>query len=264
MGTAILKYIKYFFISSTFIMFRNQYDNDVTTWSPQGRLHQVEYALEAGKQGSAAVGCRSKTHAVLVTRMRQNSDLADLHRKIFRIDDHVAVAMAGLIADGRVLCKYMRNQCMNHKFVYDSDLPTSRLVQSVADKCQKCTQFSSSRPFGVGLLVAGYDRTGAHIYQTCPSGNVWEYNSMAIGSRAQSAKTYLERNFDKFEDLPMDELVRHALLALRESAGSTDLTSDNVAIGVVGKDMPFTMMDEDQLTSFLEAMEAPPADAMQE
>merc|ERR1711871_1776978 len=94
-------------------MFRNQYDTDVTTWSPQGRLHQVEYALEAVKQGSAAVGCVSATHSVLVTRMRSNSDPADVHRKIFRIDDHVAVAMAGLIADSRVLCKYMRNQCMN-------------------------------------------------------------------------------------------------------------------------------------------------------
>merc|ERR1712048_1288686 len=247
MGTAILKYIKYFFISSTFIMFRNQYDNDVTTWSPQGRLHQVEYALEAGKQGSAAVGCRSKTHAVLVTRMRQNSDLADLHRKIFRIDDHVAVAMAGLIADGRVLCKYMRNQCMNHKFVYDSDLPTSRLVQSVADKSQKCTQFSSSRPYGVGLLVAGFDRTGAHLYQTCPSGNLWEYHAMAIGARAQSAKTYLERNFEAFESLGLEDLIKHSLLALRETAGNTELTRENVAVGVLGQDTPFKLLAGDEV-----------------
>ena len=47
-------------------MFRNQYDSSTTTWSPQGRIHQIEYAMEAVKQGSATVGIKSKTHAVLV------------------------------------------------------------------------------------------------------------------------------------------------------------------------------------------------------
>jgi 20S proteasome subunit alpha 6 len=46
-------------------MFRNNYDNDSVTFSPQGRIFQVEYAQEAVKQGSVVVGVVSKTHAVL-------------------------------------------------------------------------------------------------------------------------------------------------------------------------------------------------------
>lgn len=117
-------------------MFRNQYDTDVTTWSPAGRLHQVEYAMEAVKQGSAAIGLRSKTHVVLATVNKASSELSAHQKKLFKIDNHVGIAMAGLTADGRVLSRYMRSECINHNFVYESPLPVGRLVVQVADKAQ--------------------------------------------------------------------------------------------------------------------------------
>lgn len=92
----------------------------------------------------------------------------------------------------------MRNEALNHKFVFESPLQTERLVADVADKHQQATQSYVRRPYGVGLLVAGYDRTGAHLYQTDPSGNYYEFKSMAMGARSQSAKTYLEKNYTNF------------------------------------------------------------------
>jgi 20S proteasome alpha/beta subunit len=71
------------------------------------------------------------------------------------------------------------------RFVYEAPMPVGRLVRQVADKHQVCTQRSWKRPFGVGLLVGGYDRTGPHLYNTCPSGNYYEYKAMAIGARSQ-------------------------------------------------------------------------------
>lgn len=117
-------------------MFRNQYDTDVTTWSPAGRLFQVEYAMEAVKQGSAAIGLRSATHIVLATVNKATSELSSHQKKIFKVDDHIGVAIAGLTADGRVLSRYLRNECINHAFVYESPLPISRLVVQLADKAQ--------------------------------------------------------------------------------------------------------------------------------
>ena len=96
-------------------MLRNQYDMDVVTWSPQGRLHQVEYAMEAVKQGSCAVGLRSKTHVVLCTLKRNSSELSTHQKKLFKIDDHVGMAISGLTADARVIARYMRNECLNHR-----------------------------------------------------------------------------------------------------------------------------------------------------
>jgi len=114
-------------------MFRSQYDGDISTWSPQGRIHQIEYAMEAVKQGSACVGLKSKMFAVISTLKRSSSALGSFQKKIFRIDDHVGIAIAGLTADARVLCKYMRTECLNHKFVYEAPLQVGRLVSAVAD-----------------------------------------------------------------------------------------------------------------------------------
>lgn len=236
-------------------MFRNQYDTDVTTWSPQGRLFQVEYAMEAVKQGSCAVGLTSDTHVVLATLKRSESELSSYQRKVFKIDDHMGIAISGLTADGRILCRYMRNECLSHQFVFESPMPVGRLVRQVADKHQACTQRSWKRPYGVGLLVAGYDSTGPHLFNTCPSGNYWEYKAMAIGARAQAAKTYLEKHYESFPKSNMDELVRHGLKALAGSLSDGKLTPSNTAVAVVGKDMTFTVLENEAIAPYLTALE---------
>ena len=121
-------------------MYRNQYDTDVTTFSPQGRLFQLEYAMEAVKQGSPSVGLRSKTHAVLVAFKRSPDELASYQEKLFKIDNHMAISISGLTADARFLCKYMRTECLNHNFVYGGTKQTGRLVTQIADMHQRCTQ----------------------------------------------------------------------------------------------------------------------------
>ena len=205
----LFKFIPLFFIHKIYIFIisindadRNQYDTDVTSFSPQGRLFQLEYAMEAVKQGSPCVGLRSKTHAVLVAFKRSADELASYQEKLFKIDNHMAIAISGLTADARFLCKHMRTECLNYNFVYGGTLQTGRLVNQVADMHQRCTQDASykrGRPFGVGLLVIGYDKTGPHVYQTCPSANYYEYKAQAIGARSQSAKTYLERHFETYK-----------------------------------------------------------------
>jgi len=117
---------------------------------------------------------------------------------VFRVDDHMGVAISGLTADGRSLVRNMRSECLNHKFVFSSALQTERLVGDISDKHQRATQSYVRRPYGVGLLVAGYDRTGPHLFQTSPSGNYFEWRANAIGARSQSARTYLEKHFEGY------------------------------------------------------------------
>ncbi|RQM23346.1 hypothetical protein B5M09_011803 [Aphanomyces astaci] len=253
-------------------MFRNQYDTDVTVWSPQGHLHQIDYAMEAVKQGAACLGLRSNTTVVLAAIKRvQTEQLADPTKKLFEIDTHMGIAIAGLTADARSLARFMRTESLNHKFVYGSALPVARLVSDVADKKQECTQSYVRRPYGVGLLVAG--KNGPHLFQTCPSGNYYEYNGIAIGARSQSARTYLEKHyltfppctflpsaclrpFSSFALVGKDDLIKQALQAIRGCLeGNQELSATNISIGVVGVNQAFTIIEGSALQPYIDAVE---------
>ncbi|KAJ8919955.1 hypothetical protein NQ315_006484 [Exocentrus adspersus] len=237
-------------------MFRNQYDSDVTVWSPQGRLHQVEYAMEAVNLGSATVGLKSKTHAVVIALKRATSELSAYQKKIISIDDHIGISISGLTADARILSRFMRNECLNYKYSFDTYIPLNRLISVLGNKMQLCTQRYDRRPFGVGLLVAGYDENGAHIYQTCPSANYYDCKAMSIGARSQSARTYLEKHLDELTSTSLEELIKHGLRALRDTLPpEVDLNTKNVSIGYVGKGENFKILDENETAPYLALIE---------
>lgn len=245
------------YISQLEPMFRNNYDNDSVTYSPTGRLFQVEYALEAIKQGSAAVGIASKNHVVLVALKRNVEELGSYQRKIIKVDDHMGIALAGLAPDARVLSNYLRKLAMNSKLVFNRPLPTNKAVLLIADKAQENTQLYGSRPYGVGLLVSGYDETGAHLYEFQPSGSVLEYYGTAIGARSQAARTYLERNLEQIrESDDIEKLIVHGLSALRDTLSQDmELTNRNTSVSVVGKDAPFVVYDDENVQQWLDKLE---------
>jgi len=212
------------------------------------------------KQGSACVGVTSATHVVLAALKRSPSELAGYQQKVFRLDEHMGMCISGLTADGRSLCRYMRDECLSHRFVYDSAMPTERLVLDVADKHHQCTLTYTRRPYGVGLLVAGFDRTGPHLFQTDPTGNYFEFRAAAMGARSQSAKTYLERKFEAMRDCSRDDLVRHAVAALHGCLeAEKELDTANTAIAVVGKGEKFRILEGEEVAPFLVGLGAAPA-----
>eukprot|EP00931_Biecheleriopsis_adriatica_P053067 TRINITY_DN3099_c0_g1_i2.p1 TRINITY_DN3099_c0_g1~~TRINITY_DN3099_c0_g1_i2.p1 ORF type:complete len:288 (+),score=68.58 TRINITY_DN3099_c0_g1_i2:65-865(+) len=247
-------------------MYRNhQYDMDCITWSPAGRILQVEYATEAVKLGTPVLAIRSKTHAVICSFKRAQSELAVHQQKIFKIDDHMAIGIAGLTADARVLADYMRNECLNHSYVFDAPMNIGRLVAQVADKSQQKTQNSSKRPYGVGLLVVGCDEKGPHVFETCPSGNFFEYYAMAIGGRSTSAKTYLEKHFESFESADCDALVKHALEAMNKTTSSDQkLTVKNTSVAVIGTTSKYRELSEEELQKVIDTLEEKQDEPMEE
>ena len=133
---------------------------------------------------------------------------------------------------------------------------------------QVCTQRSWKRPYGVGLLVAGLDESGAHLYYNCPSGNYFEYQAFAIGSRSQAAKTYLERRFDNFIGSSREDLIKDALIATRESLQGEKLRSSVCTIAVVGVGEPFHILDQETVQQLIDTFEIvkeeePPAEEAQ-
>ena len=125
---------------------------------------------------------------------------------------------------------------------------------------QHHTQRYGKRPYGVGLLVAGYDSTGPHIFETCPSGNFYDFYAQAIGARSQAAKTYLEKKYQTFPDASEGDLIKHVIRALRETVGKgkddDKLTAESCAIGIVGKDSVFKILSVDEVRPYLEELDA--------
>lgn len=183
--------------------------------------------------------------------------MGSYQEKIYKIDNHLGFALAGLAPDARILSNFLRNQCMSSKIVYNRPLAISKAVNAIADKAQTNTQQYGRRPYGVGLIIIGHDQTGPHLYEFLPSGSVLEYVGTAIGARSQAARTYLERSFEQFPDSSLEELIVHGLNALRDTlAQDKELTEKNTTIAYVSEGGNFTHLNGDDVTEWLQRLDS--------
>ena len=209
--------------------------------------------MEAVKQGSAAVGLRNKDYVVLLAVKRSPGELASYQKKVFEIDEHLGIAIAGLASDARVISTMMRNEALSSRIRLEMAIPTQRIFSMIASKAQKATQFYGGRPFGVGLLVAGYDETGPHLFELMPSGNSLEYHGVSIGARSQSANTFLELKFNEFRNASLEQLVSVGIQSLKDTmAQDQTLDEKNCSIAIVGKNHPFKILSEAESKVYLE------------
>mmetsp|Transcript_40808 Transcript_40808/g.41674 ORF Transcript_40808/g.41674 Transcript_40808/m.41674 type:complete len:244 (+) Transcript_40808:107-838(+) len=183
---------------------RSEYDRGVNTFSPEGRLFQVEYAIEAVKLGSTAVGIQTSKGIVLAVEKRLTSVLLEPSsvEKILEIDTHVGAAVSGLIGDARTLVDHARIEAQNHRFTFDEPMGVEALTQSVCDLAlgfgegrKSKEEKIMSRPFGVALLIAGFDDRGAQLYFSDPSGTYLQYKAKAIGAGSEGAQSTLAEKY---------------------------------------------------------------------
>uniref|UniRef100_A0A0E0RAW5 Proteasome subunit alpha type n=1 Tax=Oryza rufipogon TaxID=4529 RepID=A0A0E0RAW5_ORYRU len=214
---------------------RTEYDRGVNTFSPEGRLFQVEYAIEAIKLGSTAIGLKTKDGVVLAVEKRVTSPLLEPSsvEKIMEIDEHIGCAMSGLIADARTLVEHARVETQNHRFSYGEPMTVESTTQAICDLALRFgegDEESMSRPFGVSLLIAGHDENGPSLYYTDPSGTFWQCNAKAIGSGSEGADSSLQEQYNK--ELTLQEAETIALSILKQVM-EEKVTPNNVDIAKV-------------------------------
>eukprot|EP01091_Cochliopodium_minus_P009232 TRINITY_DN2228_c0_g1_i1.p1 TRINITY_DN2228_c0_g1~~TRINITY_DN2228_c0_g1_i1.p1 ORF type:complete len:253 (-),score=69.30 TRINITY_DN2228_c0_g1_i1:33-791(-) len=213
---------------------RSEYDRGVNTFSPEGRLFQVEYAIEAIKLGSTAVGIKTKEGIILAAEKRVQSKLMvpSSIEKIMEIDSHIGAAMSGLIGDARTLIEHARVEGQHHRFTYDEPITGYSVSQSICDLClkfgeDKKRERQMSRPFGVALLVGAVDENGPVLYHTDPSGTFLEFDVKAIGAGSEGAQSFLLEEYNKSLTLKEAEIL--ALKTLKEVM-EEKINSTNVEI----------------------------------
>ncbi|MFW9856878.1 MAG: archaeal proteasome endopeptidase complex subunit alpha [Candidatus Thorarchaeota archaeon] len=210
------------------------YDRGSTIFSPDGRLFQVEYAIEAVKRGTTAIGVKTYGGCCLIVQKRFHSSLIEpeMVKKIYAIDGHLAVAIAGLTADARILVNQARIQAQIHRITYSEKISVEGLTRRIADLKQMYTQHAGVRPFGVSMLIAGCDEIrGPQVFMTEPSGSYWGYRAAAIGSNAPSIIEYLENEYQQVANT-VEEGSTSALRALTQ-VSEGPLSADLVEIGII-------------------------------
>ncbi|KAJ1956099.1 proteasome component pup2 [Dispira parvispora] len=238
---------------------RSEYDRGVNTFSPEGRLFQVEYALEAIKLGSTAIGIETTDGVLLAVEKRVTSGLlvADSIEKILEIDHHLGCAMSGLTADSRTMIDHARVEAQNHHFTYDEKIPVESVTQAVCDLALRFGEGAEgeksimSRPFGVALLVAGCDERGGQLYLADPSGTYTRYKAKAIGAGSEGAQTELQEEY--YDTITLAEAEALALKVLKQVM-EEKLTADNIQVAAVTPSLGFHVYSQEKLQTVVDSL----------
>ena len=225
------------------------YDHGITTFSPDGRLFQVEYARESVKRGTTTAGLKFRDGVVLVCDKRIISRLIipESIEKVFKVDEHVGVATSGLVADARQLVGRARVEAQINRITYADTIPVDVLVKKICDFKQSFTQYGGARPYGTALLIAGVDTDGVHLFETDPSGAYQSYHAGAIGKGRSEVIEYFEENWKA--GLTLNAAVKMGLTALKGTLDD-DLNKDAVEIAYVDEG-GYTKLDRDATESHI-------------
>ncbi|GFE52707.1 proteasome subunit alpha [Babesia ovis] len=227
-----------------------EYNFSLTTFSPSGKLVQIENALAAVSKGAPTLGIKSKNGVVIASERATLSPLveSDSINKIDYFTRSIGVVAAGMPADFRIVLKKGRKQAIKYKMLYGDDIPGAELVKEVASIMQEYTHSGGVRPFGISLLLASYDSEGPQLYQIDPSGAYFGWRATAIGDRMQNNMTFLEKRYNA--DLELEDAIHIAILTLKEGFEG-EMSADNIEIGVVGPDGIFKILSKDIVSDYL-------------
>ncbi|XP_043659246.1 proteasome subunit alpha type-7-1 [Drosophila teissieri] len=233
----------------------SRYDRAVTIFSPDGHLLQVEYAQEAVRKGSTAVGVRGANCVVLGVEKKSVAKLQEDRtvRKICMLDHHVVMAFAGLTADARILINRAQVECQSHRLNVEDPVTLEYITRYIAQLKQKYTQSNGRRPFGISCLIGGFDADGsAHLFQTEPSGIFYEYKANATGRSAKVVREFFEKAYNEKEVASEHGAVKLAIRALLEVAQSGQ---NNLEVAIMENGKPLKMLDSKVIADYVKIIE---------
>jgi len=232
------------------------YDMTPTMYSPDGRIYQVEYAIETVKRGAIAIGLQVKDGVVLaVEEKSRDLQVEDITQKIFQVDDHIGIAAAGYIPDARIMVDSARFFSQSNKLTYDESVEIETVAKHLADQSHQFTQYSGVRPFGVALIIAGVDRKGTRVFVTDPSGTYVPYAAVAIGGNSDEVTDFLEKNYKN--EMSMDDAMSLAITAI--NLKSDEKGVKNIRMSTIKTDtMLFEKVSNEELAKHMQTESTSP------
>ena len=225
------------------------YDMTPTMYSPDGRIYQVEYAIETVKRGTLAIGVASKEGVIMAVEEKPRTlQSTDVTQKIFQVDYHIGVAAAGYIPDARVQVDSARFFSQGNRMTYDESVEVATVAKHLADQAHQFTQYGGVRPNGVSMIIAGVDQKGESIYVTDPSGTYVQFAAIAIGAGSEDVNTFLEKNYK--EDLSLEDAAALAIAAINLKAEKKEGVNDIKMAKISTESKTFEKISEADLQKY--------------
>lgn len=227
------------------------YDRAITVFSPDGRLFQVEYAMELVNRGATILGITCPEGVVLgAEETVEPLEEARSSWKIFQLDDHVGAGIVGLSSDARVLIDQARVQAQSNRLTYDEPIDVEVLTKRICDMKQLYTQHAGVRPFGVSMIFGGVDRTGSHVFGTHPSGTYREYKARAEGAGRETVMKILNDKYN--EELSLDDTTKLAVECLVKALEARQLQPRIKLAVIPSGTQKMNMLVKDKIEEYLQ------------
>ena len=225
------------------------YDMTPTMYSPDGRIYQVEYAMETVKRGTLAIGVCSKEGVIMAVEEKTRTlQTRDITQKIFQVDFHIGIAAAGYIPDARIQVDSARFFSQGNRMTYDESVEIGTVAKYLADQSHQFTQYSGVRPNGVALIIAGIDQKGESIYVTDPSGTYVQFAAIAIGAGSDDVNEFLEKHYSP--DISIDDAMSLAIAAINLKDEQKDGIDDIKMAKITTKTKVFEKVSKSDLQKY--------------
>ena len=225
------------------------YDMTPTMYSPDGRIYQVEYAIETVKRGTLAIGISSKQGVIMAVEEKPRTlQTSNVTQKIFQVDYHIGVAAAGYIPDARVQVDGARFFSQGNRMTYDESVEVATVAKHLADQAHQFTQYGGVRPNGVSMIIAGIDQKGESIYVTDPSGTYVQFSAIAIGAGSDDVNAFLEKHYK--DDLSLEDAASLAIAAINLKAEAKDGVNNIKMAKITSEAKIFEKVSESDLQNY--------------
>lgn len=234
------------------------HDRQITIFSPEGNLYQIEYAIKSVSNcGTLAVCLRGKDSVVMVAQKKVPEKLMDRDyvTNMYKITQKIGCLAIGSIPDSKAVVQQARQMAAKFKNSNGYDIPVHFLASKVGKKAQIFTQHAGVRPLGATIhLCAIDDEKGASLWKCDPAGFHFAYYASAIGPKEQEANNALEKIIKKTNNQSdRSETIRRAIDCLQVVLGQ-DMKALDMEVGVVYADEDFLRLPDQEVEDHLTAI----------
>jgi proteasome alpha subunit len=229
------------------------YDRAITVFSPDGRLFQVEYAMELVNRGATILALRCSGGVVLGAEETIDPlEESEYSWKIFKIDDHVGAAIVGLSSDARILIDQARIHAQSNKLTYDEPIDTEVVTKRICDIKQLYTQHAGVRPFGVSMIFAGVDKTGPRVFGTHPSGTYRGYKARTEGAGRETVFNILKEEYK--EDMELENATKLAIKCLVKALEARQLPPRIKVAVIPSEDKKMAILADEKVEAIMKQL----------